>query len=109
MRDTGRLLADCRAAVEVAASLLEEAATVVPLDAGRSLGGDPLALDVVRREPRGVVAVITPWNDPLPAAAGLLAPRSRPATPSSTSRPSAARWSAPRSPRRCSATCPTAS
>jgi acyl-CoA reductase-like NAD-dependent aldehyde dehydrogenase len=71
-RDTGRLLADARAAVEVAASLLEEAATVVPLDAGRSLGGDPRALDVVRREPRGVVAVITPWNDPLPAAAGLL-------------------------------------
>ena len=71
-RDTGRLLADARGAVEVAASLLEEAATVVPLDAGRSLGGDPRALDVVRREPRGVVAVITPWNDPVPAAAGLL-------------------------------------
>src|SRR3954451_818836 len=73
MRDTGRLLSDARGAVDVAASLLEEAATVVPLDAGRSLGGDPLALGVVRREPRGVVAVITPWNDPLPAAAGLLA------------------------------------
>src|SRR3954454_1533509 len=73
MRDTGRLLSDARGAVDVAASLLEEAATVAPLDAGRSLGGDPLALDVVRREPRGVVAVITPWNDPLPAAAGLLA------------------------------------
>ena len=72
MRDTGRLLADARSAVEVAARLLEEAATVVPLDAGRSLGGDSHALDVVRREPRGVVAVITPWNDPLPAAAGLL-------------------------------------
>src|SRR4051812_2237511 len=72
-RDTGRLLADSRSAVEVAASLLEEAATLAPLDAGRSLGGDPRALDVVRREPRGVVAVITPWNDPLPAAAGLLA------------------------------------
>jgi succinate-semialdehyde dehydrogenase/glutarate-semialdehyde dehydrogenase len=71
-RDTGRLLADARGAVEVAASLLEESATVAPLDAGRSLGGDPLAVDVVRREPRGVVAVITPWNDPLPAAAGLL-------------------------------------
>jgi succinate-semialdehyde dehydrogenase/glutarate-semialdehyde dehydrogenase len=71
-RDTGRLLADARGAVEAAASLLEEAATVAPLDAGRSLGGDPRAVDVVRREPRGVVAVITPWNDPLPAAAGLL-------------------------------------
>jgi succinate-semialdehyde dehydrogenase/glutarate-semialdehyde dehydrogenase len=72
-RDTGRLLADARGAVEVAASLLEEAATIAPLDAGRSLGGDPRAIDVVRREPRGVVAVVTPWNDPVPAAAGLLA------------------------------------
>jgi acyl-CoA reductase-like NAD-dependent aldehyde dehydrogenase len=72
MRDTGRLLGDARSAVDVAASLLEEAATAAPLDAGRSLGGDAWALDVVRREPRGVVAVITPWNDPLPAAAGLL-------------------------------------
>jgi succinate-semialdehyde dehydrogenase/glutarate-semialdehyde dehydrogenase len=73
MRDTGRLICDARGAVDVAASLLEEAATMAPLDAGRSLGGNPLALDVVRREPRGVVAVLTPWNDPLPAAAGLLA------------------------------------
>src|SRR4051794_18874405 len=52
MRDTGRLLTDARSAVDVAASLFEEAATVAPLDAGRSLGGDRLALDVVRREPR---------------------------------------------------------
>jgi acyl-CoA reductase-like NAD-dependent aldehyde dehydrogenase len=73
LRDTGRLISDARGAVDVAASLLEEAATVAPLDAGRSLGGNTLALDVVRREPRGVVAVVTPWNDPLPAAAGLLA------------------------------------
>src|SRR3954471_8647507 len=73
VHDTGRLISDAQGAVEVAASLLEEAATVAPLDAGRSLGGDPRAVDVVRREPRGVVAVITPWNDPLPAAAGLLA------------------------------------
>lgn len=71
-RDTGRLLSQALGAVDVAADLLEEAATVAPLDAGRSLGGNPAALDLVRREPRGVVAVITPWNDPLPAAAGLL-------------------------------------
>ena len=41
--------------------------------AGRTLAGAPGALDVVRAEPRGVVAVLTPWNDPFPAAAGLLA------------------------------------
>ena len=41
--------------------------------AGRTLAGAPGALDVVRAEPRGVVAVLTPWNDPFPAAAGLVA------------------------------------
>ena len=72
LRDTGRLLSDCLGAVDVAADLLVEAATLAPLDAGRSLGGATGAIDLTRREPRGVVAVITPWNDPLPAAAGLL-------------------------------------
>ncbi|HEY6794168.1 MAG TPA: aldehyde dehydrogenase family protein [Kineosporiaceae bacterium] len=72
-RDTGRLLRDARAAVDAAAGLLCEAAEHGPLDAGRALGGGPGAVDLVRREPRGVVALITPWNDPYPAAAGLLA------------------------------------
>ena len=70
---TGRLLGQSRASAEVAAELLEEAAVTGVLDTGRSLGGAVDAVDVVRREPRGVVAVLTPWNDPYPAAAGLLA------------------------------------
>lgn len=72
VRDTGRLRADAIGAVQAAAGLLAEAAEHGPLDAGRSLAGALGALDVVRREPRGVVAVITPWNDPYPVAAGLL-------------------------------------
>lgn len=72
-RTTGRLLGQARASAEVAAELLEEAAVTGVLDTGRSLGGSVDAVDVVRREPRGVVAVLTPWNDPYPAAAGLLA------------------------------------
>ncbi len=70
---TGRLLGQARGSAAVAADLLEEAAVSGLLDTGRSLGGDPLAVDSVRREPRGVVAILTPWNDPYPAAAGLLA------------------------------------
>jgi len=70
---TGRLETEARASAEVAADLLDEAAVAGLGRAGRVLAGDPAALDVVRREPRGVVAVITPWNDPYPAAAGLLA------------------------------------
>ena len=56
----------------VAAELLEEAAVTGLGVAGRTLAGAPGALDVVRAEPRGVVAVLTPWNDPFPAAAGLV-------------------------------------
>lgn len=70
---TGRLLGQARESAAVAADLLDEAATTGLGSAGRALAGAPAALDVVRREPRGVVAVVTPWNDPFPAAAGLLA------------------------------------
>ncbi len=70
--DTGRLLAEARDSAGVAADLLDEAA-VTGLGGGRSLAGEPGMLDVVRTEPRGVVGVITPWNDPYPAAAGLMA------------------------------------
>lgn len=71
--DTGRLLRTSVESATVAADLLTEAATTGLGPAGRTLAGAPAALDVVRREPHGVVAVLTPWNDPLPAAAGLLA------------------------------------
>ncbi|MBT0769627.1 aldehyde dehydrogenase [Kineosporia sp. J2-2] len=72
-RDTGRLLGQATDSAAVAADLLDEAAVTGVLEAGRSLAGNPLAVDAVRREPRGPVAVLTPWNDPYPAAAGLLA------------------------------------
>ncbi|MGL5816896.1 MAG: aldehyde dehydrogenase family protein [Phycicoccus sp.] len=70
--DTGRLWRDARASAVVAADLLDEAA-VTGLVGGRALAGGPGTVDLVRPEPRGVVAVLTPWNDPYPAAAGLLA------------------------------------
>nr|WP_297426396.1 aldehyde dehydrogenase family protein [uncultured Actinotalea sp.] len=70
---TGRLLRQSVESAQVAASLLEEAATTGLGVAGRTLAGAPSAFDVVRREPHGVVGVVTPWNDPFPAAAGLLA------------------------------------
>ncbi|MBC7291666.1 MAG: aldehyde dehydrogenase family protein [Actinotalea sp.] len=70
---TGRLERQAVESAEVAASLLQEAATTGLGATGRTLAGAPSAVDVVRREPHGVVAVLTPWNDPFPAAAGLLA------------------------------------
>jgi succinate-semialdehyde dehydrogenase/glutarate-semialdehyde dehydrogenase len=70
---TGRLLREAVASAKVAADLLDEAAVVGTLGAGRSLSGAPGSMDWVRAEPRGLVAVLTPWNDPYPAAAGLIA------------------------------------
>lgn len=70
---TGRLLGQSTGSALVAAEILEEAATTGLGATGRTLAGSTTALDVVRREPHGVVAVITPWNDPFPAAAGLVA------------------------------------
>ena len=101
---TGRLLGEARDGARVAADLLDEAA-VTGLVGGRALAGSPGALDIVRTEPRGVVGVITPWNDPYPAAAGCSRPPSSPATRWCTSLPSAApprgRGSPSWSPRRC--------
>lgn len=57
----------------VAADLLEDAAVTGLGPTGRTLVGAPGCADVVWREPHGAVAVVTPWNDPFPAAAGLLA------------------------------------
>ncbi|KRE41664.1 hypothetical protein ASG74_13590 [Knoellia sp. Soil729] len=70
---TGRLLQEARASAVVAADLLEEAAVAGLAVPGRVLAGGPGAADWVRAEPHGVVAVLTPWNDPYPAAAGLVA------------------------------------
>jgi succinate-semialdehyde dehydrogenase/glutarate-semialdehyde dehydrogenase len=69
---TGMLLRGARASARVAADLLDEAAVTGLGVAGRTLPGGPGSADWVRAEPRGVVAVLTPWNDPYPAAAGLL-------------------------------------
>lgn len=70
---TGRLLAEATASAGVAADLLDEAAVQGLGMAGRNLAGANRSIDLVRAEPRGIVAVLTPWNDPYPAAAGLIA------------------------------------
>lgn len=70
---TGRLLREGVSSAHVAADLLDEAAVTGLGVGGRSLAGSAGSADWVRTEPHGVVGVITPWNDPYPAAAGLLA------------------------------------
>jgi succinate-semialdehyde dehydrogenase/glutarate-semialdehyde dehydrogenase len=58
--------------VNAGADTLTQYAELGPLHRGRSIQGSWNATDVMIPEPRGVVAVLTPWNDPVAVAAGLL-------------------------------------
>ncbi|GIM98708.1 succinate-semialdehyde dehydrogenase [Planomonospora venezuelensis] len=71
-REMGKPLADARGGVEAGAGTLEQYAELGPLHGGRTLQGGWGATDLMVREPRGVVAVITPWNDPVAIACGLV-------------------------------------
>lgn len=71
-RETGKVRADALGGVEAAVGTLEQYAQLGPLHRGRSLHGAWASTDLMMPEPRGVVAVLTPWNDPVAVAAGLL-------------------------------------
>ncbi len=71
--EMGRPEALARGGVEAAAATMTQYAELGPLHRGRSLQGRWDATDLMVHEPRGVVAVITPWNDPVAVPAGLLA------------------------------------
>lgn len=71
-RETGKLKQDAVGGVEAGAGTLVQYAELGPLHRGRSLQGNWAATDLMIPEPRGVVAVLTPWNDPVAVAAGLL-------------------------------------
>ncbi|BCJ49494.1 succinate-semialdehyde dehydrogenase [Actinoplanes sp. NBRC 14428] len=51
---------------------LRQYAELGPTHRGRSLAGNDEAIDLMAYGPRGVVAVITPWNDPVAVSCGLL-------------------------------------
>ena len=71
-RETGKLRDDARGGVDAAVGTLLQYAQLGPLHRGRSLQGGWSATDLMVPQPRGVVAVLTPWNDPVAVAAGLL-------------------------------------
>jgi acyl-CoA reductase-like NAD-dependent aldehyde dehydrogenase len=60
-----------RGGVDAAAATMEQYAELGPLHRGRSLQGGWDAVDLMVPQPRGVVAVCTPWNDPVAVPAGL--------------------------------------
>jgi succinate-semialdehyde dehydrogenase/glutarate-semialdehyde dehydrogenase len=71
-REMGKPVGDARGGVEAGVGTLRQYAELGPLHRGRSLQGDPRATDLMVHEPRGVVAAITPWNDPVAVSCGLI-------------------------------------
>jgi acyl-CoA reductase-like NAD-dependent aldehyde dehydrogenase len=71
-RETGKPRQDALGGVQAAVGTLEQYAQLGPLHRGRSLLGSWASTDLMIPEPRGVIAVLTPWNDPVAVAAGLL-------------------------------------
>lgn len=71
-RETGKTTSDALAGVTAGVDTLLQYAQLGPLHRGKSLQGAWAATDLMTPEPRGVVAVLTPWNDPVAVAAGLL-------------------------------------
>jgi acyl-CoA reductase-like NAD-dependent aldehyde dehydrogenase len=66
-REAGAPLAASLGGVEAGIAALEAYAELGPLDRGHPSRGD-----LVLREPRGVVAILMPWSDPLAATCGAL-------------------------------------
>ncbi|NHC45365.1 aldehyde dehydrogenase [Motilibacter sp. K478] len=71
-REMGKPLADARGGVLAGAGTLAQYAELGPLHRGKALQGGWAASDLMIPQPRGVVAAIVPWNDPVAVACGLL-------------------------------------
>jgi betaine-aldehyde dehydrogenase len=71
-RETGRPEAEALDGVKAGAATLRQYAELAPVHRGLSLRGSRMAADYTVSEPRGVAVLLTPWNDPVAVAAGLL-------------------------------------
>lgn len=71
-RETGRPLEEALAGIAAGVATLEQYAELGPIHRGHSLRGNPLSADYTVAEPRGVAALLTPWNDPVAVACGLI-------------------------------------
>ncbi|MCU7727525.1 aldehyde dehydrogenase family protein [Actinoplanes sp. KI2] len=70
--EMGKPAGEARDSIAAGVGTLRQYAELGPVHRGRALAGDAAATDLMAVEPRGVVAVITPWNDPVAVACGLL-------------------------------------
>ncbi len=72
-REGGKPPADALGGVEAGIGAIEQYAELGPLHRGRALQGGWDAADLMVHEPRGVVALLVPWNDPIAIACGQIA------------------------------------
>ncbi|MFK3984133.1 aldehyde dehydrogenase family protein [Micromonospora sp. NPDC050397] len=70
--EMGRPIGLARGGVEAGVGTLRQYAELGPVHRGRALSGSPEAIDLMAVQPRGVVAALTPWNDPVAVCCGLL-------------------------------------
>jgi len=70
--EVGIPVSDARAGVQAGVATLRQYAQLGPVHRGHSLRGDLYAADYTVTRPRGVALVLTPWNDPVAVACGLL-------------------------------------
>jgi acyl-CoA reductase-like NAD-dependent aldehyde dehydrogenase len=71
-RETGKPRDDALGGVDAGVGTLYQYAKLGPVHRGRALQGGWNATDLMIPGPRGVVVALTPWNDPVAVAAGLL-------------------------------------
>lgn len=71
-RETGKPAGDARGGIEAGVNTLRQYAELGPLHRTHSLRGADTAIDYTRPMPRGLVVLLTPWNDPVAVAAGLI-------------------------------------
>src|SRR5690349_18197524 len=71
-RENGRPVDESRGGVDAGIGAIEQYAELGPLHRGRSLNGAWGATDMMVHEPRGVAALLVPWNDPIAIAGGQI-------------------------------------
>jgi acyl-CoA reductase-like NAD-dependent aldehyde dehydrogenase len=71
-RETGKVPGDALGGVQAGIDTLIQYAELGPLHRGEVLRGSFGATDTAKPHPRGVVLALTPWNDPVAVACGLL-------------------------------------
>jgi acyl-CoA reductase-like NAD-dependent aldehyde dehydrogenase len=70
--EMGKPVDGARDSIAAGVGTLRQYAELGPTHRGRTLAGDDAAIDLMAYRPRGVIAVITPWNDPVAVSCGLL-------------------------------------